>query len=194
MSEDCAAQRAPKLPQKDAWGIRFLLCSGLAIIGGGVLGAAYGAGLLMMSPRTLGGAGSFWIAFVGAIYGGIIGAFIGLLTSPVPAFFLMHKEIDHAWPLVYGVSSLIAVLSHVILPSWSFVITIMGWLACCIGASLWLSRAWPPDVRLQHLCRSCGYDLRNLTLFKCPECGLHFDQNPLATNSPAPTASVPSEN
>jgi hypothetical protein len=149
----------------------------LAIVGGALIGAVYGAGVLVLSPGSLGGASLLWIALGGAIYGAIFGAFVGLLTSPIPALLLMHKEIDHAWSLAYAVSAVIAVLSHVTFPNWSFVVTLTGWLACCIGAGLWLPRRWPPVPRPQHLCRGCGYDLRALTSFKCPECGLHFDQN-----------------
>ncbi len=153
------------------WDARFFLCSGLAIVGGGFLGGFYGGSTLVITGWPSMGLASLAVAPLGVLYGAVLGSFVGFITSPIPAFLLMHKQLSHAWLITYGGSAMVILVAYTLFPNSSLVITFIGWLVICIGVCLVLPRKWSPTGPPAHLCRSCGYDLRGLTAQTCPECG-----------------------
>jgi len=104
----------------------------------------------------------------------VVGAILGLLTTPLVVSCLFQKRLLVAVPAIYGTSLAVVVLFTLVIDFgiWEALPTagIAVVLVCVgsIGAHALLRDARSDEKR----CPSCGYDLRGAEHKVCPECGV----------------------
>jgi len=105
-----------------------------------------------------------------------IGAFIGVISSPIVLTCLRHKELLPAIAFVYFPSALVVVVfvllepQRVLFLEWAALASVPAFLSVCslsFLAALVLPNRFPPRLR----CSNCSYDLRGTNADRCPECG-----------------------
>ncbi len=118
--------------------------------------------------------------FVGAMFGSSagmpgVGAIVGLIMSAPIAIIVSLITAARNTGIV--ILSLLAVTATLLVVSIfigsSFDTTVEAVVIGVLGGTL-LVYGFAPNIRFAHgsLCVHCGYDMRNLPHFRCPECGV----------------------
>ena len=137
----------------------------LATVGGGAMGLA--AVLAAAHPLVL-----RWldVVVVGGILAALVGALVGLLSSPVVYLLLRQKNLWHALVIVYGMTLVVVVITTRLFTMLSAPLAGPPALViACVFVAYVL-----PNVVSRHgpgYCRVCDYDLRHARHATCPECG-----------------------
>ncbi len=113
-----------------------------------------------------------WLAgvVVGGILAALVGALVGLLSSPVVYLLLRRKNLWHALVTVYGMTLVVVVFTTRLFNM--LYAPLIGPPALVIGCVVVAYVL--PNVVSRHgpgYCRVCDYDLRHARHAACPECG-----------------------
>ncbi len=150
---------------------RYQLVWGIAVVGMAFHGTA---AMLAANPYGFAHEEVALFLFV-LVVCGVVGACVGVASSPLVLVCLRRKDLRVAVPVVYGPSLVIVVLFVVFGPRsmyWPLDAAVPAFLAVCVFSLVALG-ALPNrfSIHPSNLCPECGYDLRGNFEPGCPECG-----------------------
>lgn len=107
------------------------------------------------------------------VLGPILGAPLGLATSPVVGVCVHRKNPTTALSIIYGVTVLVTVVAAPAkFPFFILQMSILALILSSVCVRLFLADAPPmPSSTPDNRCQKCGYNLTGTVSGRCPECG-----------------------
>lgn len=106
-----------------------------------------------------------------AVAGLVVGALVGLLTSPVVGWIIREKERDLALILLYGSMAITFATLNGYAPP-----VHLGALMLAFGAGAFAIRRLMPSQLSARTCAQCGYPRRGGRATRCTECGMNWPE------------------